>query len=312
MDRQTSRVTLLDGGLATELQARGWALDTVLWSAEYLRSNPRALIDAHCAYLEAGTDVLTSASYQASRAGFHQFGVAAAEADRLIVSSVALARAACDEFAAANPDASPRKVAASVGPYGAVLNDGSEYSGEYGVPALTLRQFHAQRLNLLDRSGADFLAVETLPSLLEARVLSDLLAACATPAWVSFSCRDEQHICDGSGIEEAAALFSAHPRVFAIGVNCTAPQYVAELVSRIRLAAPDKVVIAYPNSGEIYDAQQQAWRGTASPVDFLSAAKTWVAAGATWVGGCCRTGPAHISTLRKGLRQARLRATPPQ
>ena len=302
MNEQSSEITLLDGGLATELQARGWALDTVLWSAEYLRSNPRALIDAHLAYLEAGADVVTSASYQASRAGFHQFGVNAAEADRLIASSVALARTACDEFAAANPNASLRKVAASVGPYGAVLNDGSEYTGDYGVTELTLRQFHAQRLSLLDQSGADYLAVETVPSVLEARVLSDLLADCSTPAWVSFSCKDGQHICDGTKIAEAASLFSAHPRVFGVGVNCTAPQFVADLVGRIRLAAPGKTGVVYPNSGEVYDAQLQAWQGTESPVDFVSAAKTWVAAGATWIGGCCRTGPAHIAALHEGLR----------
>ena len=302
MNEQASGITLLDGGLATELQARGWPLDTVLWSAQYLRSNPRALIDAHLAYLEAGAEVVTSASYQASRAGFHQFGVGAAEADGLIASSIALARAACDEFAAANPNASRRKVAASVGPYGAVLNDGSEYTGDYGVTELTLRQFHAQRLSLLDQSGADYLAVETVPSVLEARVLSDLLADCSTPAWVSFSCKDEQHICDGTKIAAVASLFSAHPRVFGVGVNCTAPQFVAELVGRIRPAAPGKTVVVYPNSGEVYDAQLQAWQGTESPVDFVSAAKTWVAAGATWIGGCCRTGPAHIAALHEGLR----------
>lgn len=292
------RPVVLDGGLATQLEAAGHALDTALWSAALLHSDPRAIVEAHRAYLDAGAEIVTAASYQASRAGFAQLGIDAAGADRLIESSVTLAREACEHYAAAHPSRPARRVAASVGPYGAVLHDGSEYRGEYGVDRSALRRFHAPRLDVLDGAGADLLAVETIPSLDEARVLADLLETRRTPAWVSFSCRDEHSISDGTPVEAAAALFAGHPVVFALGVNCTAPRYLTSVIGAVRAAVPDKAIVAYPNSGEVYDASRNAWSGTADTGAFSAAAAGWFAAGATYIGGCCRIGPAHIASLR--------------
>lgn len=289
---------MLDGGLATQLEAAGEVLDTALWSAALLQSKPDAILAAHRAYLDAGADIVTSASYQASRTGFCAQGLAPADADRLIASSVALARAACERFAEDRPASAPRRVAASVGPYGAVLHDGSEYTGDYGVTAGALREFHASRLALLDAAGADLLAVETLPSLAEARVIAELLAHCRTPAWVAFSCRDERSISDGTPIETAAGIFAGHPGVIALGVNCTAPRYLPGLLERLGESAPDMALVAYPNSGEVYDASTNSWSGTADTTAFQRAAGDWFAAGATYIGGCCRIGPAHIASLR--------------
>lgn len=290
---------LLDGGLATELEAQGESLHNVLWSAEPLRSNPRAIVDAHRAYLDAGADVIISASYQASRAGFNQFDVEADEADRLIASSVTLAQQARDEFLAVNPAASRPLVAASIGPYGAVLNDGSEYRGDYGVPRVVLRLFHEQRLQLLDGTGADVLACETIPSLEEAAELAELLTAADTDAWVSFSCRNEKEISDGTPIEDAAALFATHQRVVAIGVNCTAPHFVGSLLRRIAVAAPAKAILAYPNSGEVHAAADNSWSGEDdSNAKHVS---DWLDAGANLVGGCCRVGPSQIAAMRRVL-----------
>ena len=182
---------ILDGGLATQLEAQGCDLGNALWSASLLIENPQAIVDANRAFLDAGAECIASASYQASREGFAQRGLSANEADALMRRSVELATQARDEFVAATaPDFIPL-VAASIGPYGAVLHDGSEYRGDYGVSADELRRFHEARLRLFDRSGADVLALETVPSMLEAAVLADLLLACRTPAWVSFSCRDD-------------------------------------------------------------------------------------------------------------------------
>jgi homocysteine S-methyltransferase len=292
------QLVLLDGGLATELEAAGAALHTALWSAALLQSDPGTIRAAHRAYLDAGAEIVTSASYQASRAGFVRLGLSTAEADALILSSVQLAREACDAFAGCHPAMPPRRVAASVGPYGAILHDGSEYTGNYGVSTGDLREFHAGRLLLLDGSGADLLAVETIPSLAEARVLAALLADCRTPAWVSFSCRDERSINDGSPIDVAARLFAGHPTVVAIGVNCTPPRYLSSLIERLRESVPDKIIVAYPNAGEVYDATTGEWSGTADTARFAHAAVDWFAAGATWIGGCCRIGPAHIAALR--------------
>lgn len=294
---------VLDGGLATQLEAQGEDISTVLWSAALLCSNPQAIVAAHRAFLDAGAEIVTSASYQASRAGFAQLGIDADEADRLIASSVALARRACDEYSADNPDDAPRLVAASVGPYGAVLHDGSEYTGDYGVSRRVLEEFHAPRLAVLDRAGADLLGCETIPSYDEALVLAGLLANVDTPAWVSFSCRDGGAICDGTPIAEAAGIFAAHPRVAALGINCTAPQYVESLLRALREAAPDMPLVVYPNSGERYDAAKRSWSGTSAADEFAAAARRWQAAGAELIGGCCRVGPAHIGAIAGALQQ---------
>ena len=298
MTLRAAQPVVLDGGLATELEAAGHRLDTALWSAALLRSNPAAIVSAHRAYLDAGAEVVTSASYQASREGYAQFGIDGPEADRLIVSSVAHAREACDAHGAAHPDRPARRVAASIGPWGAIRHDGSEYTGAYAVTAEVLRRFHAPRLALLDAAGADLLAVETIPSRPEAEVLAGLLDGCRTPAWVSFSCRDARAISDGSDLAEVARQFVGHRTVFALGINCTAPRHLPTLIRTLRENAPGLSVVVYPNSGELYDAAANSWSGTADTGAFVTAAEGWFAAGADYIGGCCRIGPAHIASLR--------------
>jgi homocysteine S-methyltransferase len=294
--------TVLDGGLATQLEAQGYDLGTKLWSAALLRSDPQAIALAHRTYLEAGAECIISASYQASRQGFMALGLPAEEADRLIGSSVGVALAARDAFVRERPETPCLPlVAASVGPYGAVLHDGSEYRGRYGIDRAALRSFHEPRLRLLDGCGADVLACETIPDSDEADVLAELLATTRTPAWISFSCRDGFAISDGTPVADVAARFRDHPTVLAIGVNCTAPQFVTTLVGEIRRAAPGKAVVAYPNSGERYDARDNSWHGTVTPLDCAAAAGEWHAAGATLIGGCCRMGPPHIAAIRRAL-----------
>lgn len=293
---------LLDGGLATQLEAQGCDIGNALWSASLLQTNPNAIVEAMRAYLDAGAECVATASYQASREGFAGLGLSTDEASALMLLSVQLAATARDDFLAANPGTHfVPLIAASIGPYGAMLHDGSEYKGRYGVAAETLSEFHEERLQLFDACDIDVLALETIPSLLEAEVLVDLLADCDTPAWVSFSCSDDTHVVDGTPIADAVALFKDHPTVVAVGINCTPPQYAPELVRKVRAAVPDKAVIAYPNSGEVYHAEDNSWSGTVTPGDCADAALAWVEAGAKIVGGCCRMGPAHIRAMRDAL-----------
>jgi homocysteine S-methyltransferase len=287
---------IIDGGLATQLEAQGCDISNPLWSASLLLEQPQEIVKASRAFLDAGAECIATASYQASFEGFSQRGLSAEKARELMLLSVELAQQARGQL--------PALIAASIGPYGAMLHDGSEYRGDYDVTSVTLRAFHADRLRLFDESEADILACETIPSIGEARVLAELLAGCDTPAWVSFSCPDAQHISDGTPVEAAAALFRDHPTVLAVGLNCTPPQHATELIRRFRACLPGKAVIAYPNSGETWDADSGTWSGIAVPVDFASAACDWVSAGARIVGGCCRTGPGHIAAIRKKLRRA--------
>jgi homocysteine S-methyltransferase len=288
-------VVLLDGGFATELERRGHDLSDDLWSARLLRDDPRAIVDTHLAFFRAGAQVATTASYQASVEGFARHGLGVEESEALLRESVRLARETADIAQA--EDGVRRLVAASVGPYGAMLADGSEYSGDYGVSDGVLRDFHRRRMAVLVDSAPDLLAMETVPSLQEAAVLLEVLdeMPAATRAWLSLSCADDRHTRRGDDVNAAFALAAGSDRVVAVGVNCTAPEHVTALVRRA-VSASGKPGIAYPNSGEGWDARTRSWTGPGTVVDEVLA-REWVAAGATYVGGCCRVGSADIARL---------------
>lgn len=292
---------VLDGGLATQLEAMGHDIGTELWSARLLLDAPEAIVEAHLAYLDAGAECLISASYQASRHGFARLGIEAGEADRLIAGSVELARVARDRHQARHPEASPALVAASVGPWGATQHDGSEYTGDYAIDATALERFHAQRLSVLDAAGADVLACETLPSRAEALLLARLLADCRTPAWLSFSCRNDHQLSDGSDLARLAAELNDTPNVVALGINCTAPEHLPGLIRTLSRHAPGLAIVVYPNSGEVYDAPTNRWSGSGGEWDCAAEARAWHQAGARIIGGCCRTGPEAIRRMRSAL-----------
>jgi homocysteine S-methyltransferase len=291
---------VLDGGLATELERQGHDLSDDLWSARLLRDEPDAIVDAHLAFFRAGAQVATTASYQASAEGFARHGLTTAASEALLGGSVRLARKAA--LLAESEDGVRRVVAASVGPYGAMLADGSEYSGDYGVTDDVLRSFHRRRMEVLVEAGPDLLAIETLPSMQEAAVLLEVLdeMPAGTRGWLSLSCGDDSHTRRGDDVSAAFALAAGSDRVVAVGVNCTAPEHVTPLVERA-FAASGKPAVAYPNSGEGWDASTRKWTGPGSVIDG-ELAREWVAAGARYVGGCCRVGAADIARLAAALR----------
>ncbi len=292
---------LIDGGLSTQCEAMGHNIDGELWSAQLLRSNPRAIVDATRAYLDAGARIVATASYQASRQGLMATGLTEEKANALILSSVDLARQAREEYLSDNPDAERPLVAISIGPYGAVMHDGSEYTGDYDISDQDLRVFHEERLRLLDASDADLFACETIPSGREAAILAELLNAVSKPAWVSFSCCDESHLADGTPIKTAAGYYRDHANVLALGVNCVPPEIVLPLIRELRRSAPGKSIVVYPNSGEVYRSEDNSWHGTSTPMQCEQAAAEWIAAGAHLVGGCCRIGPEQIAAMSQSL-----------
>jgi homocysteine S-methyltransferase len=295
------RVGLLDGGLATQLERMGADLDDPLWSARLLLDDPSMIAAAHRAYLEAGAEVLITASYQASFEGLAGRGASRAEAEEVLRTSVALAREVRDAWVREHGPATAPLVAASVGPFGAMLADGSEYTGRYGVGRGRLVTFHARRLEVLadPATGADLLAVETIPSALEAEVLVDLLAGLdGPPAWLSLTCRDEAHLADGTPFADVVALAADSGAVVAIGVNCTAPRLVEPLVASA--ASAGRPVVAYPNRGDRWDPERRTWVGGGEP-DLAALVPAWVAAGARLVGGCCGTGPDDVRAIGRVL-----------
>lgn len=296
---------LLDGGLSNELERQGCDLNQKLWSAKLLESNPEAIVLAHLAYLEAGARCIITSSYQATLPGFMAFGYDQASASTLILKSVELAEEARRRFVLLHPNQDTPLVAASIGPYGAYLANGSEYHGNYGISDQELTDFHEPRIKLLDGSTADILACETIPSFQEANVLSEILKKQSKAAWISFSCKDGKHTSDGTPIEKCAALFTHHPTVFAIGVNCTSPEYISALIQSIKTKSGEKKIVVYPNSGAVYHPESKTWSGPSKSSSCALMAKEWMDMGADIIGGCCGVGPEQIKAMGKIIYQGR-------
>lgn len=285
----------IDGGLSGELEKRGHDLSDKLWSARLLRDEPTAIAQVHQDYVEAGARVLITSSYQASRQGFAAVGMSADEADDLMRLSITLAK----EVASA---ASHKVwVAASVGPYGAVLGGGQEYVGNYGVSHDELVKFHSDRTAVLASAKPDLFACETIPDIVEVNALLEVLANYSEiPAWITMSCKDGEHTCAGQDIADLATAVANHKNVVAIGVNCTKPEFVSSLFSKLS-ESTELPLVVYPNAGRVWDGEARCWIGeghTTLPTQIVS---QWSGLGAKLIGGCCGLGPGAITALDKDL-----------
>lgn len=308
-DVLAERCVILDGGLSTELERAGHDLSGDLWSARLLNDEPEAIVATHQAFFEAGAEVATTASYQASFEGFAAAGIDQDVSAGLIRRSVLLAR----EAAARSGQSDSSWVAASVGPYGATLSAGEEYTGAYvdpqwpgrtggGLGIDELRRFHRPRLETLAEAGPDVLACETLPAAAEVEALVTEVQALGVPAWISLTT-----VTGGDGVvrtrrgENAASVFALArelDEIVAVGVNCTDPLGVAAAVA-IAAEASGKPVVVYPNSGESWDTVARSWLGEPYFTDDDVAG--WLASGGRLVGGCCRVGPEQIAAIRRAV-----------
>jgi homocysteine S-methyltransferase len=299
------QVLILDGALATELEARGADIHDPLWSARVLLDSPESIQRLHYDYLAAGADAVISASYQASFEGFAARGLDQAQSADLLRLSVTLAHQARDEFMSGqDPDSKrPRPlVAASVGPYGAHLHDGSEYHGDYVASDARIRDFHQRRMEVLLQAAPDLLAMETIPSLREAEILLRALEDFpAAQAWLSFSCRDGHRLSHGESFASAMRAAWDSSQIVAAGVNCTPPGYICDLLDSLAGPAP-KPLVVYPNSGETWVAGSNCWMPGDENDSLAGMARKWRSLGARLIGGCCRTGVADIAELAGSIR----------
>ncbi|MFB7514569.1 homocysteine S-methyltransferase [Streptomyces sp. NPDC056144] len=300
---------VLDGGLSNQLEAQGCDLSDELWSARLLDDGPEQIEAAHAAYVRAGARVVTTASYQATFEGFARRGADRAETERLLARSVELARLASGRVA------EEVWVAASVGPYGAMLADGSEYRGRYGLSVRELERFHRPRIEALAAAGPDVLALETVPDADEAEALLRAVEGCGVPVWLSYTVEGGRTRA-GQDLAEAFALAAGNDQVVAVGVNCCDPGEAGPAVG-LAAAVTGKPVVVYPNSGELWDAEARGWYGSAvfGPAEeegegegkgegaggsAVALAAGWASAGARLIGGCCRVGPRTIAALGGG------------
>jgi homocysteine S-methyltransferase len=291
---------ILDGGLATELERRGADLSDRLWSARLLIDDPDLIRDVHRDYYRVGAQVAITATYQASETGFAARGVDRAQAADLMRRAVSLARSAREQV-----DRDGLLIAASLGPYGAMLADGSEYTGDYGDTSVDqLAQFHRSRIEVLAATGPDLFAAETIPSMPETEALASVLRETPEiPAWVSFSCRDGARISDGTPIEDAARVAASIPSVMAVGINCTPIPFLIPLLERLRGAVSIPLVV-YPNAGDRWDAASRTWVDVAGngSGELAKKADAWISEGARWLGGCCGFGVDAIRALARSLK----------
>lgn len=283
-----SNIIKLDGGLSTALEINGNKLSTSLWTGELIRTAPNEITKAHLDFIDAGAQIIITSAYQLSYLGCENRGWSSAQTDEALYKSTQLAIDAVSQSGQAV------KVAASVGPYGAALADGSEYRGNYGVGKSALRDFHARRIEVLIASNPDYLALETMPDTQEVEVLLDLLSDSPIPYWVSYSCKEGNQTNAGQSFASAVDLAQS---AMAVGVNCTAPELITGLLSSASSAVP---YVVYPNSGRSWDAVGKVWIGTTQVGFADSLVKEWMDQGAEIIGGCCGIGPKEITSLRLG------------
>jgi homocysteine S-methyltransferase len=279
-------ITKLDGGLSTALENNGNKLTTSLWTGELILTKPREITKAHLDFINAGVQIITTASYQLSYLGCGKLGWSQAQIDEALRVSIQLAK---DAVTASGKDV---KVAASVGPYGAALADGSEYKGNYDVSKSALKDFHARRLEVLIAASPDLLALETMPDTFEVEVLLELLSDCPIPFWVSYSCKAGNQTNAGQTFAQAVVIAQD---AMAVGVNCTPPELITELLLS---AKSNKPFVVYPNSGRTWDAVKKEWIGSKGSGFDQDLINQWKVAGAQYIGGCCGIGAAEIALLK--------------
>lgn len=319
--QQVGGFGVIDGGLATQLESHGADLNDPLWSARCLIESPHLIREVHREYLEAGAEIIITASYQATIQGFESKGLSITEGEALLRRSVEIACEAREQFwekcaeilngsddPAQIPNVRPILVAASVGSYGAYLADGSEYSGDYG-PGMTvdaLKDFHRRRVQVLADSGADLIAFETIPNKLEAQAYIELLEEndIQIPAWFSFNSKDGVNVVSGDSLTDCATLADSCTNVVAVGINCTPPRFIHGLILSLQKVTT-KPILVYPNSGETYDANGKQWVASTgvSDVDFVSYVHKWHEIGASLIGGCCRTTPNTIEAISRAMNK---------
>ena len=306
---EKQEIIILDGALGTELESLSYDVSGKLWSAQYLLDQPRIIQDVHESYVRAGSDIITTSSYQASIPAFIEAGLTPEKGYDLLKETVFLAQKAIENvWTGLSPEEQKQRpcplVAGSVGPYAAYLADGSEYTGNYQLSEEEYRDFHRPRIQALLEAGSDLLAIETIPNGAEEAAILRLLAEEFPQAetYLSFVAQAENAISDGTKIEELGNLAQESPQVLAVGFNCTAPHLIAPLLDALGQVC-NKPFLTYPNSGETYNGLTKTWHdGPEQELSLLENSKLWQNQGVRLFGGCCRTRPEDIAQLARGLK----------
>ena len=294
-------IVILDGSMSRLLEEQGLEINHRLWTALALVEQPEAIYQVHKQYFDADANVAITASYQATVKSFEDVGYSEKQAIAYIERSVTLAKKAKQD----SKGGQAKWIAGSIGPYGAYLSDGSEYTGAYQISDYELKDFHEERIKALIASGVDVLAIETIPRLDELRVILNIIAVINFPVWVSISLKDTAHLANGDSLADFQQLVEQDQNVIAYGINCVSPQLVAPVIENLSVAAT-KPLVAYPNSGAIFDAVTKTWSEEISVEQVFSTdARCWHQKGAKLIGGCCCSTEHDIARLARTFDQAK-------
>jgi|TARA_B110000881_G_C18561313_1_gene510027 homocysteine S-methyltransferase len=289
---------ILDGGLSFPIEKKGINLNSKLWTTELLISNQKIIKDVHLKYLKAGAQFITTCSYQASIKSLKNRGFNFEESKKIILKSITIAEEVKNIYNKKYTNKKKILIAASIGSYGSYLSDGSEYKGNYDVNDKIIFDFHKSKIQILENSNADVLAFEAIPSYRETKIISKILEDSKKKSWISFTCKNDLEISDGTLLAQCCKYLKNHPNIFAIGVNCTSPKYISNLIKILKNNCGEKKIIVYPNSGKKYDSINKNWIGKKNN-SFDILLKEWIDLGVDIIGGCCGIGPNQIKKISK-------------
>eukprot|EP01038_Epipyxis_sp_PR26KG_P005628 gene5628-7772_t len=316
---QTKGYLILDGALGSEVKYRNpSSMDPYLWSAGALIDDISTINGIHLDYIQQGADIITTSSYQISYESFQRFrGYSISQTNKYLLDSINVAHSA--KTRACDLVEKSIFVASSIGCYGAHLADGSEYHGEYGKSLSYLMNWHEQKLNYVALQNPNIIACETIPCKMEAIALTKLIANSSSQfcSWISLACKSETLLNSGESIEDTLRAIEDDVEYqlekengnfdkLMIGVNCTDPIYVEEIINLMKENIKStRVLVAYPNRGCVWNDESKSYveESGFSDDQFAECAKCWLDAGARIIGGCCCTTPLTISKVKSSLAQ---------
>ena len=281
------KIKLLDGSLSYPLENKGINLNTRLWTAQVLIDDPHILSEIHSKYVKCGVDYISTSSYQLSHDALLQLGYRKKEINKIFKRSVDLAVKAVEK--------KEIEIVGSFGPFGSLLADGSEYTGKYKYDDLIIKNYHKNNFEVINNQKLDIILYETIPSLKEIKIISDVIKYSQKKFWISMTCNKNLKLRDNSSLKEACKILSEMDNISVIGVNCVDPLITSDIIKKLKDYSSKKILV-YPNSGEKYNSYTKKWDGESSINNELI--KDWISLSPDIIGGCCRVGYDKISKMR--------------
>lgn len=319
------RHLVLDGALGTQLESiipndsEIQPKNDPLWSTKVLMTQPKLIERIHYQYLQSGSDIIMTSTYQASCAGLIKYANSYTdEVAHVWERSVDMANNAIRRHKLENNTKPIRNrdpiICGSVGPYGAFLANGAEYTGEYGmISNEELEKHHFKLLQfLILHPDVKLIAIETIPNFREFKVLVNLLTKLLSlhgpnqKFYLSINVRNESEMCDGTPVEKVMNYLNFKMKtmgilqrnIFAIGYNCVDYHLVTSLIDNLTMFNEFHIpMIVYPNLGYVYSTKHEEYIAYQDTNELELMILDWLKRGVKIIGGCCGSGPQEIEKI---------------